>query len=45
MKRIDVTIEESQIKQLKEHAKKTGLTRSAIIRKALELYFEKEKKP
>jgi metal-responsive CopG/Arc/MetJ family transcriptional regulator len=41
MKRIDITISELHIKRLKTMVKKTGLTVSELIRRAVDEYWEK----
>ncbi|MGA2462803.1 MAG: ribbon-helix-helix protein, CopG family [Thermodesulfobacteriota bacterium] len=40
MKRIDITISEIHIKRLKTMVKKSGLTVSEIIRRAIDEYWE-----
>ena len=44
MKRIDITISEVHIKRLKELSKKGGMAISEVIRRAIDLYYEKAKK-
>jgi 16S rRNA U516 pseudouridylate synthase RsuA-like enzyme len=44
MKRITVTVPEGYIKQLKEMVKKTGLTVSDIMRRALDMFYADFKK-
>jgi metal-responsive CopG/Arc/MetJ family transcriptional regulator len=44
MKRIDITISELHIKRLKTMVKKSGLTVSEIIRRALDEYWERHEK-
>jgi metal-responsive CopG/Arc/MetJ family transcriptional regulator len=41
MKRIDITISEIHIKRLKTMAKKTGVSVSELIRRAIDDYWEK----
>ena len=41
MKRIDITISEIHIKRLKTMAKKTGVSVSEVIRRAIDEYWEK----
>ena len=43
MKRLDITVSEVHIKRLKTMAKKTGLTVSELIRRAVDDYWEKFK--
>jgi len=43
MKRIDITISEIHIKRLKTMAKKTGVSVSEVIRRAVDEYWEKFK--
>lgn len=38
------TIEEKQMKQLREHCKNTGLKMSTVVRNGLKLYFIREYK-
>ena len=46
MKRMDITVSEVHIKRLKAMQKKTGLTASELIRRALDEYWEKlQRKP
>jgi len=44
MKRTNFSIKESQIEQLKQHYKDTGVRMSETVRKGIDLYFEKQKK-
>lgn len=44
MKRITVTVPEGYIRQLKEMVKKTGLTVSDIMRRALDMFYADFKK-
>lgn len=44
MQRITVTVPEGHVKRLKEMVKKTGLTVSDIMRRALEMFYEDFKK-
>ena len=44
MKRIDITISELHIKRLRIMAKKTGLSVSEIIRRAIDEYWERFEK-
>lgn len=43
MKRIDITISEVHIKRLKTMTKKTGVSVSEVIRRAIDEYWEKFK--
>ncbi len=45
MERINITVTKDHVKRLKAEAKKTGLTVSEIIRRAVDEYLAKEKKP
>ena len=45
MKRAGVSFLQEHWKQLKAHSKESGLSHSAIIRKALTGYFESNTKP
>lgn len=44
MKRTNFSIKESQIKQLKDHYKTTGIRMSEAVRQAIDLYFKQHKK-
>lgn len=43
MKRINFTIEEKQIEQLKDYFKSSGIRMSETVRRAIDLYFIQEK--
>ena len=38
------TLEESQIKKLQDHYKTTGIRMSETVRRAIDLYFNQQKK-
>lgn len=43
MKRIDITLSEPHIKKLKAMSKRTGVSVSEVIRRAIDEYWEKLK--
>ena len=42
MKRTNFSIREDQIERLKKHYETTGIRMSEIVRRAIDLYFERE---
>jgi len=44
MKRLDITVSEVHIKRLKMMSKKTGLTVSELIRRAVDEYWDRYEK-